>query len=176
MASIGIDGVARNITSCYIGVDNVARKIKKIYIGDENGVARQCFLTTHASITSDNISTYFTVTNGSTYYFAGSGSIFISNNGGINNSTATTTLTAKYNMPEVSFDYSYSSESNYDKFTLVVAGTTVERAVSGATTNKTWSGTLNAGQTIEFKYAKDSSQHSYKDKCTFSNMKITASV
>ena len=74
---------------------------------------------------------------------------------------------------ELSFDYSYSSEQKYDKFTLKVGGTTVENAVSGATTSKSYSGSLTSGQTIEFSYVKDSSQDKNDDKCTFSNMSIT---
>ena len=124
------------------------------------------------AITADNLAEYFTVTNGS-YYFKGSGAVFTTTNGGVNSSTASTVLTAKQDIPEITFDYSYSSEANYDKFTLKVAGTTVENAVSGATTNKTYSGSLAKGQTVEFTYTKDSSQNSNDDKCTFSNMYIT---
>lgn len=123
-------------------------------------------------ITADNIADYFTVTNG-TYYFKGSGSTFTTNNGGVQSSTATTKLTAKQDISALYFGYSYSSEANCDKFTLKVAGTTVENAVSGATTSKSYNGSLAAGQSIEFTYAKDGSQDSNDDKCTFSNMSIT---
>ena len=123
-------------------------------------------------ITADNISNYFTVTNGS-YYFSGSGAVFASNNKGISSSTASTNLTAKQDIKALSFDYSYSSEASYDKCTLKVGGTTVENSVSGATTNKTYSGSLAKGQTIEFTYSKDSSQDKNDDQCTFGNMYIT---
>lgn len=49
------------------------------------------------AITAANVAQYFTVTNGS-YYFAGSGNVFTSNNGGVNSSEATTTLTAKVDI------------------------------------------------------------------------------
>ena len=124
------------------------------------------------AITADNIGYYFTVANGS-YYFAGSGAVFTSNNGGKANSTATTVLTAKQDISVLTFNYSYSSERTYDKFTLKVGGTTVENAVSGATTNKSYNGSLTKGQTIEFTYSKDSSQNGNDDKCTFSDMYIT---
>lgn len=127
------------------------------------------------SITAANIADYFTVTNG-TYYFAGSGSVFTSNNGGKASSTASTVLTAKQDISVLAFRYSYSSERNYDKFTLKVGGTTVENAVSGATTNKSYNGSLTKGQTIEFTYSKDSSQNGNDDKCTFSDMHITLLV
>ena len=118
------------------------------------------------AITAANIADYFTVTNG-TYYFAGSGSVFTSNNGGKASSTASTVLTAKQDISVLAFRYSYSSEQNYDKFTLKVGGTTVENDVSGATTNRTYSGSLAKGQTIEFTYSKDSSQNGNDDKSPF---------
>lgn len=127
------------------------------------------------AITAANIADYFTVTNG-TYYFAGSGSVFTSNNSGKSSSTASTVLTAKQDISVLAFNYSYSSEAKYDKFTLKVGGVTVENAVSGATTNKTYNGSLAKGQTIEFTYSKDSSQNAYDDKCTFSDMHITILV
>ena len=123
-------------------------------------------------ITASNISDYFTVTNGSSYYFKGEGNVFTTNNAGVNSSTATTTLTAKQDISEISFNYSYSSEPNYDKFTLKIAGSTIENAVSGATTTKSYNGSLTSGQTIEFKYVKDGSVNKNNDKCTFSNMVI----
>lgn len=142
---------------------------KKIYFGATTQVTTPGSITTY-SITSSNISTYFTVTN-SSYYFAGSGSTFTSNNAGVASSTAKTTLVAK-KSGTISFDYSYSSESTYDKFTLIVGTTTVENAVSGATTSKSYSGTINVGDIIEFQYSKDSSVNKNDDQCTFSNMKI----
>ena len=108
------------------------------------------------AITADNIGDYFTVTNGS-YYFKGSGDVFTSNNAGKSSSTASTVLTAKQDISVLAFWYSYSSEAKYDKFTLKVGGTTVENGVSGATTNRTYSGSLAKGLTIEFTYSKDSS-------------------
>lgn len=126
---------------------------------------------TPVNITASNISTHFTVTNGS-YRFAGSGSTFTTTNGGVASSTAYTTLKALYDM-RVSFNYSYSSEANYDKFTLKVNGEFIENAVSGKTTSKTYSGTLRTGQTIYFEYTKDGSQDGNADQCTFSNMVVT---
>ena len=123
-------------------------------------------------ITASNISEYFTVTNGSSYYFNGQGNVFTTNNTGASSSTASTILTAKQDISEISFDYSYSSEPSYDKFTLKVAGSTIENAVSGATTAKSYNGTLTSGQTIEFTYVKDSSVNKNDDRCTFSNMVI----
>lgn len=127
------------------------------------------------AITESNIADYFTVANGG-YYFQGSGSTFASNNARVAGSTASTVLTAKQDISVLAFNYSYSSEANYDKFTLKVGGTTVEDGVSGATTNKTYNGSLAKGQTVDFIYSKDSSQDANDDKCTFSNMHITILV
>ena len=124
------------------------------------------------NITASNISEYFTVTNGSPYYFNGQGNVFTTNNKGISGSTASTILTAKQDISEISFDYSYSSERPYDKFTLKVAGSFIENGVSGPTTAKSYNGSLTSGQTIEFNYIKDSSVDKNDDKCTFSNMVI----
>ena len=74
---------------------------------------------------------------------------------------------------QLSFNYSYSSEANYDKFSLTIAGTVIENGVSGATTNKSWSGQLSKGQVISFAYQKDSSRQDNDDKCTFSGMQVT---
>jgi hypothetical protein len=126
---------------------------------------------TPVNITVSNIATHFTVTNGS-YRFNGSGSVFTTNNGGVASSTASTTLKALYDM-KVSFDYSYASEANFDKFTLKANGVTIENAVSGAETSKAYSGTLLTGQTLYFEYKKDGSSNSNGDKCTFYNMVVT---
>ena len=141
-----------------------------IYIG--GSMPKYVTTTETINITAGNISAYFTVSNNS-YYFVGNGSVFTTNNGGVANSTAKTTLTAKQNMSNITFNYSYSSEANYDKFTLTVAGTVIENAVSGATTTKSYSGTLSAGDTIIFQYAKDVSADRNDDKCTFSDITIS---
>lgn len=97
---------------------------------------------------------------------------YVSNNKGKNSTTATSTWTAKYDMDDVSFKYSWSSESGYDKFTLTVAGKTIENAVSGATTVKTWSGPLKAGNTIVMKYTKDHSANKNDDQCKIYDISV----
>ena len=125
------------------------------------------------NVNIDNITECFTVENGETYYFAGLGNVFTSNNSGQANSRASTTLTALFDM-NISFNYSYSSEPTYDKFTLTVGNTTIENAVSGATTIKTYSGSLMAGESITFIYSKDGSRDSNNDKCMFYDMTVTS--
>ena len=159
---------------CYVGVNGVARKVKKGYVGV--GVTTPIYdeKIETANITASNLAEYFTVTNG-TYYFAGNGSTFTSNNKGVDNSSATSTWTAKYDMSAVSFSYSVSSESNYDKLTIVVKGSTVASAISG-TSNSTWSGSLSAGDTISLTFIKDNGSASGNDCGTLSAMSITATV
>ena len=157
----------------YVG-DGVARLSKKIYVGVETEVPIYQETVNTVNVTASNISSVFTVKNG-TYYFAGSGSTFTSNNGGQKSTTATTELIAKTNM-DITFKYSYSSEANYDKFTLTVAGRVIENAVSGSTTTKSYNGSLTVGQSIIFEYAKDTSTDNNDDKCTFSNMVVTGTI
>ena len=129
------------------------------------------------NIIDSNISTYFDITNGSSYYFAGNGGFFEANNTGLDNTTATTVLTAKYDM-DITFSYSYVSESKYDKFTLKAKDTIVENAVSGdiGEAVKTYSGSMKAGDKIEFTYAKDSSQSVEGEQCSFFGMVIAYMV
>ena len=160
--------MAKNL---YLGVDGTARRIKALYFGAVTDFPIYEDREVTTAITTENIGDFFSVTN-SSYYFAGNGSVFTSNNQGKASTTAKTVLTAKDDM-DVSFQYSYSSEK-FDKFTLVFAGTTVEDGASGPTTSKSYSGTLSAGQTISFAYKKDYSNSGYDDRCTFSNMAVTA--
>ena len=127
------------------------------------------------NITTSNVNDYFTVTNGS-YYFAGSGSTFTSNNKHISSSTATTTFTAKTDITNLSLTYSYSSERNYDEFTLTVGSTTVANALSGSTTTNTYSGSLKTGEKIVMTYSKDGSGDNYNDECYVSNISFKSKI
>ncbi len=144
---------------------------KGAYIGINTNIP--VYQETTVNVTSSNITTVFSVSN-STYYFqvvSGNTGLFKSNNKGITSSTAQTVLTAKYDM-DVSFSYRYSTEQNYDKFTLVVGSTTVENRVSGSTQIKNYSGKLKKGESITFKYEKDSSQDGNEDECSYYNIKV----
>lgn len=144
---------------------------KAIYIGVTTPIYN--VTTEEITVTADNISSYFTVTNG-IYYFKGNGSVFTTNNAGVGSSTATTKLTLLYDIPLINFTYSYSSESKYDKFTMKVAGQVVADGLSGATTTVEYSATdLKTGDVIEFSYAKDANTNKNDDKCTFQNMTAT---
>ena len=156
---------------------SAARKIKKGYVGVLTDIPIYEEAVVTVEINHDNVTDMFDVVYGEYSFepYANNNRTWYTNNKYKSNSTATTILTAKYDM-SVSFTYSYSSEANYDKFTLKVAGTTVENAVSGSTKIKTYSGNLKAGQSIEFTYAKDGSQDKYNDECSFSDMNVVANA
>ena len=160
----------------YVGVNGVPKKMSKMYIGvkEETPIYSDGELIT---LDNTNISEYFSITDG-TYGFVwnGTDNAFSSNNGGVHNSTATSTWTALKDMKNITLKYSYSSETNYDKFTLTIAGKTIENAVSGATTIKSWSGDILAGQTIVLTYKKDSSANSNEDKCKIYDIKYDTRV
>lgn len=110
--------------------------------------------TTSVTITESNVSKYFTSSNGS-YTFVQSGGILENNNKNQDSTSATITLTAKQTS-SIRFEYGWGSETNFDKFTIVVAGTTVISSVSGTGSNSQ-SGTISKDQTISMTYSKDHS-------------------
>lgn len=128
------------------------------------------------AINNTNLTTYFSVTNSNSYNFAwnSSKSRFQSNNNSVSSSTCTTTWTALQDAT-VSFTYGVSSESNYDKFTLTVAGTTVASAISG-TSSSTYTKALTKGQTIVLKYVKDGSVDRNDDCGYISNFTINTTI
>lgn len=135
------------------------------YIGVNSPIIEKQTIT----VNENNINGYFDVNNGDTYYFKMSGGVLTSIGG--TSQTATTTLTALWDMP-VSFDYKVSSESGYDIFTVTVAGTSIA-SISGEKSSS-WSGTLKAGEQIELKYEKDRSGSQGDDAATVSNLKVTS--
>lgn len=175
------DNKARNISKAYIGVPT--EKTKDVPRQETTTTTKTISCTVNDANTASQykkLSDLFTITNGSSYYFANTNtestnnySTYKSNNGGQNSTTASTTLTALHDFSALSFGYSYSGESNYDYVTLTVGGTTIESKASGNTTNKTWSGTLSKGQTIKITYTKDSSYNKYDDCGTIYNIQAT---
>lgn len=175
------DNKAHNISKAYIGVPT--EKTKDVPRQETTTTTKTISCTVNDANTASQykkLSDLFTITNGSSYYFANTNtestnnySTYKSNNGGQDSTTASTTLTALHDFSALSFGYSYSGESNYDYVTLTVGGTTIESKASGSTTNKTWSGTLSKGQTIKITYTKDSSYNKYDDCGTIYNIQAT---
>ena len=96
-----------------------------------------------------------------------------SNNQGIGNSTATSTITITTGSEAgtLSFDYSVSSESNYDKLTITVNGTTIANAISGeASDTYSVSATANTTYTIVATYKKDGSGNKGTDTASITNI------
>lgn len=118
-------------------------------------------------IGAHNATRYFTV-NDSNYYFRQNGSYWIATNGGINSSTATTTLTCT-SGGTYKFSYYYETEKKYDKVTLTVGGETVLNAVSGSSPLTTTTGTysLSSGSTIVMTYTKDVSYSAVNEEVYF---------
>ena len=98
---------------------------------------------------------------------------YTSNNKGVKSSTATSTFTIVTGSTSgtLSFDYSVSSESNYDKLTITVNGTTVANAISGEQ-SKTYSvsATASTTYTIVATYKKDGSVDKGADTASISNI------
>ena len=175
------NGIAHNISKAYIGIPT--EKTKDVPRQETTTTTKTISCTVNDANTASQykkLSDLFTITNGSSYYFANTNtestnnySTYKSNNGGHRSTTASTTLTALHDFSALSFGYSYSGESNYDYVTLTVGGTTVESKASGSTTNKTWSGTLSKGQTIKITFTKDTSYDRYDDCGTIYNIQAT---
>lgn len=111
-------------------------------------------IATSVTVTGSNVSKYFTSSNGS-YTFVQSDGTLENNNKSRDSTTATITLTAKQTS-SIRFEYGWGSETNFDKFTIVVGETTVISSVSG-TGSDSQSGTISEGQTISLTYSKDRS-------------------
>lgn len=126
-------------------------------------------------IGTHNATSYFTV-NDSNYYFRQDGNDWTATNGGIDSSTATTTLTCT-SGGVYKFSYYYKTEANYDRVTLTVGGNTVLNAVSGSsslTTTGTYS--LSSGSTIVMTYTKDGSNSVDSEKVYFQIQKQESNI
>lgn len=155
--------------------DRVAHKVKNIYVGVPTTIPIYETVTTPVTIDVDNINDFFEVTN-STYYFEGSDTVFAANNLGVNSTTATTTLKLKQDVTNLSFQYNYITEANYDKLTIKVGSTTVLNAVSGTNMATYNAGDLTAGTILTFSYSKDSSQSASGEVCYFTSMTFTTEM
>ena len=109
----------------------------------------------NTNITSNNFSTYFSRAISSYHFVPDTNGTWSANNLAVDSSTAQTTLTC-VTAGYYQFVYSYTTEQNFDKFTLTVGGTTVVSAVSG-TNNGTYSKYLNVDDEVMMTYTKDSS-------------------
>ena len=128
---------------------------------------------------TNNISSYFDVTNNE-YYFAynSTNNQFESNNNkkNLHDTTAKTSLKAKKTM-EIQFTYGYETESA-DKFYISLLDSKGSRiyylidGVSGTDTEQIYNLKIEAGQSIVFEYKKDRSVDTGSDQCYFKNVKV----
>ena len=158
----------------YIGINNTAHKIKKGYIGILTNQSGEV----ETTITTDNINSYFTVTNGE-YTFVGSGSIFTTTEEARAN-TSTITLTALEAF-SISFEYTiYSHFAQNDSFSITVAGTTVVDILCNDVSmpyTKSWSGSVNTGDAITITLTQSGRVYTGNDlKASFQKMIITQNV
>ncbi len=122
---------------------------------------------------------HLTIAGSDSYPWIVSNGQFQSNNKGVSSSTSTSTIqfTPTKNAT-LSFDYGVSSESNYDKLTITLAGngttTTLVNAISGTTTGTKSNVSLTSGvtYTLTLSYKKDGSVNKNDDIGYIDNLKI----
>ena len=119
-----------------------------------------------------------TVAGSGSYPWVVSGGQFQSNNKGVNSSVSTSTIQFTPTVDAtLSFDYGVSSENNFDKLTITLAGnnttTTLVNAISGTKTGTVSGIALSKGvtYTLTLSYSKDSSSASGSDIGYIDNLK-----
>ena len=143
---------------------------KGIYVGINEEVPVYNISVDTTLTTSDQISQYFTIANGTgNNSFSLVNGYYYSQNYS-HGTTATITLTAKQDC-SLTFDYGVSSEPQYDKLTIKVANQTIAD-ISGEATGS-WSGDIQVGQAVNFTYSKDNSQTDGDDMGYVGNFHIT---
>ena len=139
---------------------------KAAYVGVKTNVPiyGKVTVTETFALNTANIDRFFAVTNGtgtSGWTLADNSSAGLNlapGNFGVNSSTATVTLKAVRALSSVVITGAYYTETNYDKITLTVAGSTVLNAVSGSSASaQRYSGSIAEGDEIVLKYVKDTS-------------------
>lgn len=100
-----------------------------------------------------------------------------STNYDVNSSTSQTAINITVTKPtDLSFDYSVSSESSYDKLTITLDGMMVVNAISGKNSSM-YNGSLTAGSHIlQLTYTKDRSSKSGDDRAYIYNLQLKSST
>ena len=148
---------------------------KAIYVGAKTNVPIYKETTAVRELNKDTASGYFSIEYPNDYgmtldTYASSnygitGIQFNASNIGVNSSTSGVKLTALVDINVALVLCAYTTETSYDKITLSVAGSTVINGVSGNSSEAAyWDGAISAGDVIEFKYVKDSSQSASGEK------------
>lgn len=157
--------------------------IVKALAQDGSGVYATCTVTVIEDlrptvVTSNTAGATVTFSNSNTYEWEwdSTNSRLRSTNYQIASSTSQTTITiVATKSTTLAFNYAVSSQSNYDKYTITLDGSTIVNAISGVS-NSSYSGTVSAGtHTLVLSYSKNASTNSYQDRAYFSNLKLTHS-
>lgn len=107
---------------------------------------------------------------------------YTSGNKGVNSSTSTATFKFTTSSAGVlTFDYSVSSETNFDKLTIKInngsTDTTLVNAISGTLNgSKEYNLVANTSYTLTASYTKDGSSAKGSDQATISNITITSTL
>lgn len=160
-------GVNKPVSSIYAGVTATVPVYTETTTTEDVALSANTFTD---FFSADNTGTTGTNAKGITWADNSGGGLKLTfGNYGIDSSTSMTTFTAQRDLTNVVIKGLYYTESNYDKITLTVAGTTVLNAVSGTSSTLTqrWTGSLSKGQTIVLKYVKDSSQSATNESSTY---------
>jgi len=126
---IGINNIARKVTSAYIGVNGVARKVKKIYVGDANGIARLVYgasaKITYTFVFSSSQTIRMIMRTGETINWGDGTSETVSSNTTLSHSCTAgnytveiTNITATYTADRISNGYWYVTSIVYENGTL----------------------------------------------------------
>ena len=103
-----------------------------------------------------------------------------SNNAGVGNSTASVSTTVQMSAGDtLTFDYFYSSESNYDWYRFKANGTEVQK-LSGNTNSAwatyTYTAAADGAYTFEWSYSKDSSVNGGNDCVKLDNVAFSGTI
>ena len=103
-----------------------------------------------------------------------------SNNAGVGNSTASVSTTVQMSAGDtLTFDYFYSSESNYDWYRFKANGTEVQK-LSGNTNSAwatyTYTAAADGAYTFEWSYSKDSSFNRGEDCVKIDNVAFSGTI
>ena len=160
-------GINKPVSSIYAGVTATVPVYTETTTTEDIALSTNTFTD---FFSASNTGTTGTNAKGITWTDNSSGGLkLIFGNYGINSSTSMTTFTAQRDLTNVVIKGLYYTESNFDKITLTVAGSTVLNAVSGTSSTLTqrWAGSLSKGQTIVLKYVKDSSASASNESSTY---------
>ena len=145
---------------CAVCGNTITLEIMAGHLLDESGICTVCFEYIPCEIINDT-----------NHPFAELNGVLTSTNKA-HKSSSIYAIQANVNVT-ITFEYNVSSESNYDKFYIYHNDT--EKVVKSGTSNSytSYTITLVAGDTLTFKYTKDSSNSQGDDCCYIKDLVVT---